>query len=62
MSDQPLRLVRTEPLSPAMFPHMTPPTDKLHTLVSTDVVKLEQVMVIEVVLLGQLPQLDASML
>lgn len=45
-----------------MLSQMIPPTVKLHVLlVLTDVVKLEQIIVVDLVLSGQLPQLlDAS--
>ena len=47
-----------------MLSQMIPPTVKLHVLLaSTDVVKLEQIIVVDLVLSGQLPQLlDASTL
>ena len=42
-----------------MFPQMTLLTLKLHTWASTDAAISEQTMLVRLVLLGQLPQLDA---
>lgn len=63
--DQPFKVMLSkDAFSPGMFSQMIPPTVNLHImLASTDVVKLVQIIAVDVVLSGQLPQLlEASML